>query len=51
MQDWKSQNGEKAFIQQTLLSIHKVPSTEEGVQQQKDWYIKSDDQITAWPVD
>lgn len=33
----KCQSGENAFILQTPLSIHKVPSTEEGFHQQKDW--------------
>lgn len=33
----KSQSGENAFIPQIPLSSHKVPSTEEGFHQQKDW--------------
>lgn len=46
----KSEWGD-AFIPQTPLSTHKVPSTEEGFQQQNDREIKSDDQIPAYPTD
>lgn len=40
VQDGKSQSGENAFTQHTWLSDHKMPSTEEGCQQKKNWEIK-----------
>lgn len=50
VRDWKSQSGGNAFIPQICSSIHKVPSTEEAFQQQKDWKIKSDDGRLPTPL-
>lgn len=41
----------REFSQQTPLSIHKVPSAVKGLQQRKDWYMKSEDLMTAYAID